>query len=218
MAFLAPPWGESRDDDDVRERAARVAGVLRLAVDSLVDGRVARYDDAFNPRAFGDLMQQWGTSTVLVESGGWDGDPEKQHLRMANFVGILAALDAIATGEYANISPDWYRSLPFNGQAATDLVLRGGHAVFQGQEPFRADLAIQYADASRWTGPRLDDVGDLAGVVARQTLDIEGLYVHVDGITPGSLGPVIRAVVRTGPERTSAPVWIIQDAAPVRVP
>jgi len=221
FALLAPPWGETRDDDDVRERAARVAGVMRLAVDSIVDGRIARYDDTFNPRAFGDLMQQWGTSTVLVESGGWDGDPEKQHLRLANFVGILAALDAIATGAYADVSPDWYRSLPFNGRPATDLVLRGGHVVLDNPDggapaAFRADLAVQYADPSRWIGPRIDDVGDLREAVARRSLDIDGLYAHVEGGGSGALGAFRRIVVRTGPRADAPAVWTISDGGPVR--
>jgi beta-lactamase class A len=225
FALLAPPWGESRDDDHVRERAARLAGVMRLAVDSIVEGRISRYDDSFNPRAFGDLMQQWGTSTVLVESGGWDGDPEKQHLRLANFVGILSALDALASGTYAQVSPDWYRSLPFNGRPLTDLILRGGHVVLSGNgapgsggvgppHPYRADLAIQYADPSRWIGPRVDEVGDLRETLSRRTLDIEGLYAHIDG--GGPLGPVRRIVVRQGPGAGDPAVWIITDGGAVR--
>jgi N-acyl-D-amino-acid deacylase len=222
IALLAPPWGESRDDDDVRERAARIAGVLRLAVDSLVDGRIARYDDAFNPRAFGDLMQQWGTSTVLVESGGWDGDPEKQHLRLANFVGILAALDAIASGAYLDVSPEWYRSLPFNGRAATDLVLRGGYVVAPGaggsaaRRVFRADVAVQYSDASRWTGPRIDDLGDLRETMARRSLDIDGLFVHIEGGNDRLLGPVRRVVVRSGADAAAPVVWIVGDGGAAR--
>jgi hypothetical protein len=225
FALLAPPWGEPRDDDAVRERAARLAGVMRLAVDSILDGRIARYDDSFNPRAFGDLMQQWGTSTVLVESGGWDGDPEKQHLRLANFVGILSALDALASGTYAQVSPDWYRSLPFNGRPLTDLLLRGGHVVLSADGarsdagasaplPFRADLAVQYADPSRWIGPRVDEVGDLQEARARTTLDIDGLYAHVEG--GGPMGPVRRIVVRQGPGADDPAVWIITDGGAVR--
>jgi beta-lactamase class A len=221
FALLAPPWGESRDDDAVRERAARLAGVMRLAVDSILDGRLARYDDSFNPRAFGDLMQQWGTSTVLVESGGWDGDPEKQHLRMANFVAILSALDALASGTYAQVSPAWYRSLPFNGRPLTDLILRGGHVVLSSGAPgagtprsYRADLAVQYADPSRWIGPRVDEVGDLQEATARRTLDIDGLYAHMEG--GGPLGPVRRIVVRQGPSPADPAVWIITDGGAIR--
>jgi N-acyl-D-amino-acid deacylase len=220
MALLAPPWGESRDDDDVRERAARVAGVMRLAMDSIVHGRMARYGDSFNPRAFGDLMQQWGTSTVLVESGGWDGDPEKQHLRLANFVGILAALDAMATEAYRDVSPDWYRSLPFNGPAASDVVLRGGSVVMAGGDAapivFRADVAIEYSDASRWTGPRIADIGDLAEAVSRRYLDIGGQYVHLEGGQGEPLGPVERVVVREGPHPASRAMWIIGEGGVVR--
>jgi beta-lactamase class A len=219
IALLAPPWSATRDDDDVRERAARVAAVFRLAVDSLVDGRIARYDDGYNPRAFGDLMQQWGTSTVLVESGGWDGDPEKQHLRLANFVGLLTALDAIATGAYADVSPQWYRSLPWNGALATDLVLRDGHVVLPpatgaSGAPFQADLAIQFADPARWLGPRIDDMGDLRQTVARQSISIDSLFAHVEG--GGPLGPVRRVVVRAGPEPDSPVVWVVEDGGPTR--
>jgi N-acyl-D-amino-acid deacylase len=221
IALLAPPWAESRDDDDVRERAARVAGLMRLAVDSLVDGRMARYDDAYSPRAFGDAMQGWGTSTVLVESGGWDGDPEKQHLRLANFVGILAALEGIATDAYRAVSPDWYRSLPFNGRPATDLVLRSGHVVLPTGAgpvvpPFQADVAIQYEDPSRWTGLRVDDLGDLRETVARAELEVDGLFVHLEGSGDGPLGPVRRVVVRAGPAADAPVVWIVGDGGATR--
>ncbi|HEV2131764.1 MAG TPA: M14 family zinc carboxypeptidase, partial [Longimicrobiaceae bacterium] len=81
IALLAPPYDEARGFNSVRERARRVAAVVREAAEPLVGGHVTRYDDSFNPRAFGDLMQSWGTSTVLIESGGWAGDPEKQYLR-----------------------------------------------------------------------------------------------------------------------------------------
>jgi hypothetical protein len=154
-----------------------------------------------------------------VESGGWDGDPEKQHLRLANFVGLLTALDAIATGAYADVSPQWYRSLPWNGALATDLVLRDGHVVLApaagaSRAPFRADLAIQFADPARWRGPRIDDVGDLRQTVARESISIDGHFAHVEG--GGPLGPVRRVVVRAGPEPDSPVVWIVEDGGPTR--
>jgi hypothetical protein len=80
--------------------------------------------------------------------------------------------------------------------------------------PYRADLAIQYADPSRWIAPRIDEVGDLREVAARRSLDIEGLYAHVEG--GGPTGSVQRIVVRAGPSAGDRAVWIIGDGGPVR--
>jgi hypothetical protein len=66
IALLAPPFDRAGDDNPVRMRAKRIAAVIRVAAEPLVAGHVTRYDDTFNPRAFGDLMQSWGTSTVLI--------------------------------------------------------------------------------------------------------------------------------------------------------
>ena len=40
------------------------------------------------------------------------------------------------------------------------------------------DLAINYDDAVARTGGRIRDVGDLADVIAIDTVDANGLYIH----------------------------------------
>lgn len=114
ISLLAPPHDPQRSDEAIRTRAKHVAAVMRIAADFLVDGRVTRFDDAFNPHAFGDAMQSWGTSTVLLESGVWDNDPENEYLRQVNFALLLTALDAIATGTYTRAALREYESLPAN--------------------------------------------------------------------------------------------------------
>ena len=64
IALLAPAFDASRAVNEVRADAMRVAAVVRQAVRPLVGDHVARYDDTFNPRAFGDLMTHWGRRTV----------------------------------------------------------------------------------------------------------------------------------------------------------
>ena len=96
----------------MRERARLIAATIATILGGNIQGRIAKYDDTFNPRAFGDLMQQWGTSTVLIESGALPGDPEKQRLRALNVAGILGALDAIATGSYHTRGPGSLRISP----------------------------------------------------------------------------------------------------------
>jgi hypothetical protein len=196
IALLAPAFDQDRSMNDVRSRAVQVAAVIRSAIEPLVSGHIARYDDAFNPRAFGDLMQTWGVSTVLVESGGWTDDPEKQFLRRVNFVGLLAALDAIGSGAFGSAHPAEYHSLPQNGSSVSDLLVRGGTVVIPGLEPARIDLAINYDDPLARAGGRVNDIGDLSYVSARDTIDAGGLFIHPD--PPMLTGSAGTPILRTG--------------------
>ncbi|MDQ3698889.1 MAG: peptidase M14 [Gemmatimonadota bacterium] len=178
IALLAPPSSVDRSYDDVRTRARLVAATIAQTLGEEIPGRMARYDDTFNPRAFGDLMQQWGTSTVLIESGALPDDPEKQRLRALNVAALLASLDAIATGAYAMANPDAYESLPGNSGGASDVLMLGGQLVLPGKPPLRADVAITFDDPVARAGARVRNVGDLREAVAIDTVDARGLFLH----------------------------------------
>jgi hypothetical protein len=180
IALLDPAFDEERGYNAVRTRARLVAAGIARALGGEIPGRIARYDDTFNPRAFGDLMQQWGTSTVLIESGGLPNDPEKQRLRALNVAAILGALDAIATRAYTRADPDWYEKLPRNAGGASDILIVGGSLVLPGRRPavIRADLALTFDDAVARIGPRIREVGDLEGTIALDTVDARGLFLH----------------------------------------
>jgi hypothetical protein len=112
VALLAPPHEPQPTELPTRTRAKQVAAVMRIAADSLVDGRVSRYEEPYNAQAFGDAMQSWGTSTILLETGAWDDDPDGRYLRRVNFSLLLTALDAIATRSYERVQLEWYETLP----------------------------------------------------------------------------------------------------------
>lgn len=178
IALLAPAADRERSWGETRTAARHVAAVIGEVLQRRIPRRVAKYDDTFEPRAFGDLMQQWGTSTVLIESGALPDDPEKQRLRALNVVAILSALDAIAGGTYRGSRLAAYDDLPFNARAAMDLLVRGGHIVYPGREPVRADIVVNYDEPVARRGPRVRDVGDLASVIALDTLDATGQFIH----------------------------------------
>jgi hypothetical protein len=178
IALLSPPFDESREVNDVRHRAMEVMGVMIQTMDPLVGGHIAKYDDTFNPRAFGDLITQWGTSTILIESGGWEDDPQKQYLRKVNFVAILAALESIATGSYEGVGREAYLALPPNGRRIGDLLVTGGTVVIRGLPPYRADFLVSYDEPLLLEGGTIADIGDLAEGEARDTLNLEGLFIH----------------------------------------
>ncbi len=212
IALLAPAYDDARSWNASRSRARLVAATLAELLGHAIAGRIAKYDDTFNHRAFGDLMEQWGASTVLIESGALPGDLDKQRLRALNVAAILGALDAIATGSYRKADPAAYERLPYNTSGASDLLVTGGSLVLPGQPPLRADVAINYEDAVARTGGRIRDVGDLADAVALDTLDAAGLFLHPDSsaLTRRGEGTWLRigarAVLdlRRGPDSTSA--------------
>lgn len=114
ISLLAPPHEPNSSDMPTLTRAKRLAAIMRVAADSLVDGRVTRYDEEYNSQAFGDAMQSWGTSTVLIETGSWEDDADKDYLRQVNFALLLVALDAIATGSFEHADLHEYDTLPGN--------------------------------------------------------------------------------------------------------
>ena len=223
IALLAPAHGPNAGYNEVRGRARLVASTIATMLEGEIPGRTAKYDDEFNPRAFGDLIQQWGTSTVLVESGALPGDPEKQRLRAVNVAILLTALDAIATGRYAQADPAVYDRLPYNTGVRYDVMVRGASLVVPGLAPVKVDLAFTYDDAVAKTGLRLRDVGDLdglRGVAALDTIDAAGLFAHPAPSTVTEKGDrrwleldsPARLVLRRGVQPTSAQVRVVGDA------
>ena len=53
-----------------RARAKRLCSAIARALEPFVPGGIGRYDEDWNPRAFGDNVTAWGTPVVLIESGG----------------------------------------------------------------------------------------------------------------------------------------------------
>jgi hypothetical protein len=218
IALLAPAIDTTGKYNEVRNRARRVASIIAQALADSIPGRVAKYDEGFNPRAFGDLMQAWGTSLVLIESGALPGDPDKQRLRALNGAALLVALDQIATSKAEHASAAAYDNLPPNTGGAIDLLLRGGMLVLPGQVPFRADLAMNFDDPLLRSTTRLREVGDLSAVVAIDTVDATGLFVHPSAeslrVGPDGIWLLINAPVRFILRRAADPASAIIRSVP----
>lgn len=161
----------------------RVAAVLYEALAPFAYGHISRYDESFNPRAFGDNLTQWGTPVVLIESGGYSADQGPGFPVKLNFIGILAALNSLATGRIANANPAVFDSLKMNSDTPIfDLLLRNAWIYLGGETPvFKGDLAIR-GDARRGSLGEaiIADIGDLGVYTAHRSIDCAGTL-----ITPG---------------------------------
>lgn len=186
IALLAPPFDETRGVNEVRARAIEVAAIIRAALEPRIAGYIARWDDTFNPRAFGDLMTQWGTSTILIESGGIEGDPQKQALRRLNFLALVAGLESIADGSHANAARALYTGLPENGRVWPDLLIQGGTLSMDGVARGRTDVLVNFRHPLAEQGGSIADIGDLAGTEVRHSIDAGGLFIVPIPQKPGS--------------------------------
>jgi hypothetical protein len=147
-------------------------------MNEMIPGKVARYDDSFEPRAFGDNMQLWGTSTVLVESGHALNDPEKLHIRKLNFIGMISCFAAMATGMYRNSNIPLYENLPGNGKRAYDVIIRDVRIDHGDGRTTSADLGISYqVDTHSESTPTLVDLGDLHTFIGLK--EIDGRQQHI---------------------------------------
>ncbi|MCU0406861.1 MAG: hypothetical protein MUE64_07820, partial [Ignavibacteriaceae bacterium] len=124
ISFLAPSPDYEKSLTPPREKAMKLIGNLVNILNEFIPGHIAKYSDDYEPRAFGDNFTKWGTATILLESGGWRGDREKQFLRKINYIALLFALNSIASGSYANTDLSVYESIPQNEKFMMDLILR----------------------------------------------------------------------------------------------
>ncbi len=195
LSFLATAYDANRNINPVRKRSMQLIAGMNRVLQPFIPGGIGRYDDEFEPRAFGDNIQKWGTTLVLIESGGYPDDPEKQYIRKLNFVAILTALKAIADGNYASETVTAYNALPENGRPLFDLLIRNAQIVREGKAR-TVDIGINRHEVSNETATtfsyrsEVEDLGDLSTFHGIAEIDASGLLVTAVGVYPQELNSV----------------------------
>ncbi|HEY9168552.1 MAG TPA: M14 metallopeptidase family protein [Lutibacter sp.] len=185
ISYLAPAYNYEKDINDVRANAMKVIIFMNSIIQKYVPGQVGRYNDDFEPRAFGDNIQKWGTSAILIESGGYQNDTEKQEIRKLNYVSILSAIYTIANGDYKNIPIDGYEKIPENDRKLFDLKLSGLTYKLLNKD-YIIDLGINLLEVDNanhtnfYNIGKIIDQGDLSTFYGYETLDAGG-YTILEG-------------------------------------
>jgi hypothetical protein len=186
ISLLSVAYDEARTVNAGRLLTKRLAATVRSAIEPLASGRIGRYDDSFEPRAFGDNITLWGTPVLLIETGPWPAANPDPALVRLNFIAIISALDALASGRVHMADPARYDSLPMNDSGLFYQVIRGGSVLRgDGSAPFRADVGltarrrVQGRGAARqlWIGTNIDDLGDLHNAGSLFDIDAAGLTI-----------------------------------------
>jgi hypothetical protein len=192
-----------------RLRAKRACTAIVEALAAFMPGGMARYDEEWSPRAFGDNLTAWGTPVVLIESGGIPPGHEFAVLTRLNFVAILTVLEGLARDDLASYDPQVYEDLLRNNSNTwSDVVLRGGYLMQPGTtRVYRADLAFdRLRDDRQVVGCASDDsmdsrifeIGDARFLGTGQSLDVSG--------------SLVLAPFDVGVEKWSARKWLDEES------
>jgi hypothetical protein len=186
ISLLSVAYDEARTENEGRRLTKKLCAVIRDALEPFAAGQLGRYDDEFEVRAFGDNVTKWGTPVVLIESGPWPGPEPDLALTRLNFVAIMSALEALATGRVETADPQRYETLPMNEDRLFHTLVSGATvAAGTGVPPFIADVGIGVTRVVRGGASgrrielvgRIEDVGDLRVFGALETIDATGKWV-----------------------------------------
>ena len=192
ISYLAPAYNYEKDTNDIRSDAMKIIVFMNNILQKYIPGQVARYNDDFEPRAFGDNFQKWGTSTILIESGGFKNDVEKQEIRKLNYVSILAAIYAIANKNYKDISIPDYEKIPYNDRKLFDLKIKNFTLKFHENE-YRLDLGINHQEIEDknhktfYNIGKIVDKGDLSTFYGYKTIDAIGYRLLKGKVYPDTI-------------------------------
>ena len=183
ISFLATAFDYEKSRSAGRDEAMQLISYLYQINQKYIPNHTGRYNDDFEPRAFGDNIQKWGTKLILIETGGFKNDPEKQLGRKLNFVLIGSALEAIQKGLHKAIAVEQYNEVPRNDRNLFDLKIEKvqkevngsyytvdlGYYIEKSDDDSNKDKAVYQVT--------LEDQGDLSTYTGYKSFDAEGLKI-----------------------------------------
>lgn len=163
------------------ERNKRICALMISALNNFIEGHIAKYDDEYNPRAFGDRISEWGTPVILVETGELYGKSEMFLVKM-NFIAYLTALKSLVDKNEQKADAKIYDALPRNDSGSIyNFIFRRANIVdfSQNVEPFVADVSMnsERKRAGESAPTYIRDIGDLSIYTGLVEFDAKDFYL-----------------------------------------
>lgn len=178
LAVSGDPQGKSNEG---HTRNKRICAVMIDALNQFIKGHIGRYDDSYNPRAFGDMISAWGTPVILIETGALHGKDEMFLVKL-NFIAFLSALQSIVDTSEKKANPNVYDTLPFNDSGNLyNFIFRQANIInfAETDEPFTADISInaERRRANENAPTYVQEIGDLSIYAGLEEFDVSDFYL-----------------------------------------
>jgi hypothetical protein len=183
ISFLATAYNQTCDWNPNRTRAGQLISSMNSGLQDFIPGHVGRFSDEFEPRAFGDNVQLWGSSLILIESGGYNSDIEKQYIRKLNFVAILTALHSLLDNKYEANTLDEYHAIPQNSRNIFHFLIKNVQ-VKSADKTYKIDIGINFEEINNAAATKfklksvIEDIGDLSVFSGLKVFDAQGAILE----------------------------------------
>ena len=135
LSFLAPSEEINRKITTGRKQTMNVILAMNKLVQQILPNHIGRYTDEFYPTATGDNFQKLGYNCILIESGHFYNDYEREKSREFTFYALLQGIYHIATAENFSDFEDYF-NIPNNVERFFDVIERTS----------KKPIAYQYKD------------------------------------------------------------------------
>lgn len=170
LSFLAPSINEEREIIEGRKETMRVIIAMNEWLQPVIPNKIGRYTDEFYPTATGDNFQKLGYNTILVESGHFKGDYQREISRKYTFYALLQGLNYIsAQGEKRNFND--YFKIPNNTKYYLDKIIKNAYLKY---EERHVDVGVLFKEklinGKILFHPEIEIVGDLSNYNADEVI------------------------------------------------
>ena len=182
ISFLATVMKSRKELSEARKKAMSVIGKTAKALCEVIPGHIAKYNDEYEPRAFGDNFACKNSSVILIEAGRWKDDDNKEYIRKVFFSAFVTILNYIAEGKHPASAQKIYRNLPENKETFLDLIIRNVKL----RDKYIVDIGIKrkpvYVQNEKriiYEG-KIEAIGDLSTYYGFEEYDLNG-YSAISG-------------------------------------
>ena len=172
MSFLAPSVDESRTETDGRKVTMSVIVAINNVLQEHVPNQIGRYTDEFYPTATGDNFEKLGYHTILMESGHFKDDYQREKVRCFTFLALVSSI-YVVSNRVITIDYNSYFNIPNNKKQYLDIIYKN---VLLPDRKKRIDIGIlfkeQLIDGKIIFKQTIDKQGDLSSYNANSYIDL----------------------------------------------
>ncbi len=166
LSFLATVPDGKKIETAARKKSMNIIGKTATELRKSGIKNIARYDDEYEPRAFGDNFVKAGTSVILIEAGCAEKSALKTFERKIFFDAVLSVLKNIAEYEFDEKNLKTYKCLPENKERILDLIVN------------RVKLPGNFTVSLGIKNGAIEATGDLSVFGAFEFIDAKNLFLE----------------------------------------